>query len=398
VEKSNNIRKTQVGIIGAGPAGLMLSHLLHLQGIHSIILEDRSRSYVESRVRAGLLEQNTVDVLKETGVADRLLKEGLEHHGIILSFNGERHRIALSDLTGGRAVTIYGQQEVIKDLIKARLDTGGEVLFESEAKSIEGLDSSDKPKIYYEKNGETLAIECDFVAGCDGYHGISRKAVPDGVLTYHERIYPFGWLGILAEVAPSTDELIYSYHPRGFALHSLRSNKISRLYVQCDANDKITEWPDERIWQELHIRLAAKGWSLKEGPILEKAITAMRSFMIEPMQYGKLFIAGDAAHIVPPTGGKGLNLAVADVKILSEALVEWYRTGKTELLENYSARCLKRVWRVQDFSNFMTHLLHKMPYDDPFEYHLQKARFDYIVMSEAMSKTIAENYVGLKTI
>lgn len=389
--------RTQVGIIGAGPAGLVLSHLLMRSGIDSVVLENKSRAYVESRVRAGLLEQNTVDLLKEIGVADRMRREGIEHHGVNLSFEGRRHRISFSDLAPGRAITIYGQQEVLKDLIQARLDAGGPLYFEAEATAVDGL-NTDQPVIHYEKEGRSHTLRCDVVAGCDGYHGISRDAVPAGVLDVQTYSYPFGWLGILADVAPSTDELLYAYHARGFALHSYRSPSISRLYIQVDDDEDLANWPDDRIWEELAIRLATEGWSLQTGPVLEKGITAMRSFMITPMQYGRLYLAGDAAHIVPPTGGKGLNLAVADVKILAAALVAWYQTGTTALLDAYSATCLRRVWRVQEFSNFMTRLLHKQHEDGSFAYQLQKARFAYIVRSKAAAATIAENYVGLKTI
>lgn len=387
--------KTQVGIIGAGPAGLVLAHLLHQQGISSVILESRSRAYVESRVRAGLLEQNTVDLLKELGVANRLMKEGIEHHGVYLSFNGRRIRIPFN-LAGERSITIYGQQEVVKDLIASWLDLGGEIHFDAKAHAISGIDTNN-PSIQYEIDGTTQELQCDYIAGCDGYHGISRSALPAGSYKEHRKEYPFGWLGILAEVAPSTDELIYAFHERGFALHSYRSPRISRLYIQVDQNDHIDEWPDERIWDELSIRLGTEGWELKRGPILEKGITAMRSFMIDHMQSGKLFLAGDAAHIVPPTGGKGLNLAVADVKILAKAISSAY-TGDTSQLASYSSDCLKRVWRVQDFSNFMTYLMHKHAEVGSFDYELQKSKFEYIAMSEAMSATIAENYVGLKKI
>ena len=388
-------QKTQVGIVGAGPAGLTLALLLRWQGIESIILENRDRSYVESRVRAGLLEQNTVDLLTELRVADRLKKEGLVHHGVSLSFNGVRQRVPFSELTGGRCIAIYGQQEVVKDLIQANLERGTPICFEATATQIEGLET-DAPVIYYEQNGEQHTLTCDFVAGCDGYHGIGRKHLPADQYNEFRIDYPFSWLGILASVAPSSDELIYAYHERGFALLSLRSPTVSRLYIQVDNADKIENWSDERIWDELEIRLASDGFTLERGPIFEKGITPMRSFMIDTMQFGRLFLAGDAAHIVPPTGGKGLNLAIADIRILADGLIDFYQTGWGERLAHYSADCLKRIWRVQDFSNFMTYLFHKQAEHGSFENLMQKARFDYIRLSSAQATTIAENYVGLK--
>ena len=393
---SDRVKKTQVGIIGAGPAGLVLSHRLYHAGIDSIVLESRSRAHVEGRIRAGVLEQNTVDLLTSIGVADRLHNEGLAHHGVEFRFNGRSKRIPLTELTGGRAIYIYGQRQVLKDLIRARSDTGGEILFEAEAGIIEGLD--DRPRIRYKQDGGEYAIECDYVAGCDGFHGISRKSIPDGALKEYSHEYAFGWVGILADVPPSTDELIYAFHPNGFALHSLRSRTCSRLYVQSDPNDNLENWHDERIWTELHIRLATDGWSLNEGPIIEKTFAPLRTFVVEPMQYRRLFLAGDAAHIVPPTGAKGLNLAVADVKILSQGLIAWYKTGGTELLENYSAACLRRVWLAQDFSNFITKLMHLQAPVGTFEYKLQEAAFDHICTSEAAAKALAENYVGLREV
>lgn len=389
--------KVQVGIIGAGPAGLMLSLLLARQGIDSVILENRSRSYIEARVRAGLLEQNTVDLLHELGLADRMQQEGIEHHGVYLSFNGVRNRVPFSELTGGRCITIYGQQEVVKDLVKARLAQGGEIHFEASATQIDGLDGT-IPTIHYEQNGEQHTLHCDFVAGCDGYHGISRATLPIGSYNEYRIEYPFSWLGILAHAVPSTDELIYAYHERGFALHSLRSQIVSRLYLQVDNDDKIENWTDEQIWDELEIRLSdTNGFKLNRGEIFEKGITPMRSFMIDNMQHGRLFLAGDAAHIVPPTGGKGLNLAVADVKIMANAFAAFYETGSQNALTAYTAHCLRRVWRVQDFSNAMTYLFHKQAPHGSFENQLQQARFDYIAQSKAMATTIAENYVGLET-
>jgi p-hydroxybenzoate 3-monooxygenase len=386
--------KTQVGIIGAGPAGLLLSHLLHLEGIDSVVLEARSRKYVEERVRAGVLEQGTVDLLCDTGLGDRLRREGLVHRGIELRFDGRGHRIALSDLTGGRAIWIYGQQEVVKDLINARLAADAMIHFEVGDVRLSGIDST-KPVIKYRLDDREHVLTCDFIAGCDGYHGVSRESIPAGVLrTYHHE-YPFGWLGILAAVAPSTEELIYASHERGFALHSLRTPEISRLYIQVKPDEDINEWPDERIWEELSIRLATNdGWTLTYGPVLEKGVTAMRGFVVEPMQYGRLFLAGDAAHIVPATGAKGLNLAVHDVHKLAEAFIAWYRKGTNDLLEQYSNRCLGRVWRVQDFSSFMSLMLHRYPEDDGFRGRLQHAQLEYVCSSEAAARSLAENYVG----
>jgi p-hydroxybenzoate 3-monooxygenase len=390
--------KTQVGIIGAGPAGLTLALMLERIGIKSIILENRDRPYVEARVRAGLLEQNTVDLFRALGVADRLQREGLEHHGVYMSFNGERHRVPFHDLTGGRGITIYGQQEIVKDMIKARLAQGGDIRFEATATKIEGIETN-APKIHFEQNGEKHTLKCDFVAGCDGYHGISRKVLPKEIYQEYRIEYPFSWLGILAHAAPSSEELIYAYHERGFALHSLRSPTVSRLYIQVDNEDKIENWSDEQIWDELEIRLGDnKGFKLNRGEIFEKGITPMRSFMIDNMQHGRMFLAGDAAHIVPPTGGKGLNLAVADIRFLSAALDAWYKKGEDTLLQSYSTDCLRRIWRAQDFSNFMTYLFHKQAEHGSFTYQLQKAKFDYIGHSKAYMTTIAENYVGLKEI
>jgi p-hydroxybenzoate 3-monooxygenase len=401
------MKKVQVGIIGAGPAGLTLGLILQKAGISCVILENRSREYVESRVRAGLLEQNTVDLYRELGVADRLNTEGLEHHGVYLSFNGERHRIPFMDLTGGRCITIYGQQEVVKDLIKANLERGNEIIFEAEATQLDDIHGN-HPKIHFTQNSKLKTqnsentegvIDCDFIAACDGYHGIGRKNMPKESYNEFRIEYPFSWLGILAHAAPSSDELIYAYHERGFALHSLRSETVSRLYIQVDNDDKIENWTDEQIWDELEIRLGDnKDFKLNRGEIFEKGITPMRSFMIDNMQYGKLFLTGDAAHIVPPTGGKGLNLAVADVRWLSKALIHFYKTGEDNQLEKYSENALRRIWRAQDFSNFMTDLFHKKAEHGSFPNMIQKSKFDYIGHSEAYRTTIAENYVGLKEI
>jgi p-hydroxybenzoate 3-monooxygenase len=388
--------RTQVGIVGAGPAGLVLSHLLRLQGIESVILEARDRDYVQQRVRAGVLEQNTVDLLRDAGVAGRLDREGIVHHGLELRFDGVGHRIGLSDLTGGRSIWIYGQQEVVKDLIAAHDDAGAPVRFEVSDVAVHDLDS-DRPRITYTAvDGRAEEVACDVIAGCDGFHGICRPAAGEDRLTIAEREYPFAWLGILAEVAPSTDELIYAYHERGFAMHSLRSPALSRLYLQVDPGDDIAQWSDARIWDELHARLAAEGWTLREGPIVEKGITPMRSFVAAPMRRGRLFLAGDAAHIVPPTGAKGLNLAVNDVRVLADALASWYGSGSSTGLDAYSDTCLQRVWRVQDFSTFMTTLLHRAD-GDAFDDGLQRARLRYVTTSEAAARSLAENYVGLPT-
>jgi p-hydroxybenzoate 3-monooxygenase len=389
--------RTQVGIVGAGPAGLVLSHLLYLEGIESVVLERRSRDYVEKRIRAGVLEQNTVDLLNELGVGDRMEREGMVHHGLELRFGGQGHRIDLSELTGGRAITVYGQHEVVKDLIQARLEAGERLIFEAEAIEAHDLDSPE-PTIRYGKDGEEHELRCAFIAGCDGFYGVCRKSIPEGVLTVHERKYPFAWLGILAETPPSSEELIYTYHERGFALHSMRSPELTRLYIQCAPDDDIEDWSDERLWEELHARLATnEEWALTEGPILEegKGITPMRSFAVEPMQYGRLFLAGDAAHVVTPTGAKGMNLAIADVRVLARALVEFYASGGTDLLDRYSETCLRRVWLAQRFSWWMTSMLHRFDHDDDFQHRLQLTELDYVTSSRAAATTLAENYVGL---
>ncbi len=394
--------RTQVGIVGAGPAGLVLSHLLYLQGIESVVVENRSRQYVEERVRAGVLEQQTVNLLTEMGVGERMKADGLIHYGIELRFEGRGHRIDFQDLTDGKGITIYAQHEVLKDLNNARVATGGQVFFEVENVSVHDFDGTNpgvkpgsKPKIRYRKDGADHELVCDFIAGCDGFHGICRPTIPPGVLTEYERIYPFGWLGILADAPPSTTELIYAYHDRGFALHSMRTPQIGRLYVQCDPEENIDKWSDERIWQELQIRLASDGWKLTEGPVLQKGVTGMRSYVVEPMQYGRLFLAGDSAHIVPPTGAKGLNLAVADVQVLARGLKHFYTTGSEDLLHKYSQTCLRRVWKVQRFSWWMTSMLHRFPDENPFDRRRQLAELDYVTSSRAAAQTLAENYVGL---
>jgi p-hydroxybenzoate 3-monooxygenase len=386
--------RTQVGIVGAGPAGLMLAHLLHLEGVEAVVLEARSREHVEERIRAGVLEQGTVDLLASAGVGERMQREGLVHHGIELQFDGERHRIPLSDLAEGRSIVVYGQTEVVKDLIAARLASGAPLLFEVADVSVHALESA-RPSIRFEHDGRQQELDCDVIAGCDGFHGICRPSIPQSALRTFSREYPFGWLGILAAVAPSSDELVYAHHECGFALHSLRSRELSRLYVQCRPDEDIAEWPDERIWEELQVRLGLGGWTLAEGTVLEKGVTGMRSFVVEPMRHGRLFLAGDAAHIVPPTGAKGLNLAIADVRVLAEALTSWQKTGSTALLDAYSATCLRRVWRAEHFSWWMTSMLHRSPDGDPFDLKLQLAQLRNVVSSRAAATVLAENYVGL---
>jgi p-hydroxybenzoate 3-monooxygenase len=387
-------QRTQVAIIGAGPAGLLLGQLLHRAGIEAVILETRSRAYVEARIRAGVLEQGTMEVLREAGVGERMDREGLLHGGIYLCFDNTLHHIAMSELTNGRSVMIYGQTEVVKDLIAARLSAGAPLLFDCENVAVEGLEE-DEPLVRYTHDGADHALRCDIIAGCDGFHGICRPAVPEGRLRIWEREYPYAWLGILADVAPSTDELIYAYSDRGFALHSMRSPTRSRLYVQVDPHDDMANWPDDRIWEELHARLASEGWSLTEGPVLEKAILPMRSFVAAPMRHRSLLLAGDAAHIVPPTGAKGLNLAVADVTVLAHALVE-HLHGRSEAgLEEYSDCCLSRVWRAQHFSWWMTTMLHRDPVDDEYGRRLQRSQLNYVTSSTAAAASLAENYVGL---
>ena len=386
--------RTQVAIVGAGPAGLFLALLLRRAGIESVILELHSRKYVEERIRAGVLEQCTVDLMHELGVGDRLKRQGLEHGGIELRFSGRGHRIDFRELTNGKCVTIYAQHEVIKDLIAAQLAANQPIVFEAEDVTVDGLQLA-SPTVHFRANGVSEQIECDFIAGCDGFHGTCRPSIPPEALTIYDRDYPFGWLGILARAAPSSHELIYAYHDRGFALLSMRSPEISRLYLQCSPDEDIAEWPDARIWEELHKRLAADGWKLTEGPVIQKGVTGMRSFVTEPMQFGKLFLAGDAAHIVPPTGAKGLNLAVADVRILARALEVFYANGNTEMLDRYSETCLRRVWKVQRFSWWMTSLLHRFADGNPFDHKRQLAELDYVTSSRAAAQTLAENYIGL---
>jgi p-hydroxybenzoate 3-monooxygenase len=384
--------QTQVGIVGAGPAGLMLAHLLHGAGIDSIVLETRSRDYVEQRVRAGVLEQWAADLLIETGVGGRMQREGMFHDGIFLCFNTKLHHLDFRQLTG-KGIAVYGQQEIVKDLIAQRLADRGQVLFEVDDVSVHGFDGGE-PKIRFRWQGLERDLSCDFIAGCDGFHGICRSSFPSGALTPYEQDYPFAWLGILAEARPPERELIYAFHARGFALCSMRSPLLSRLYLQCDPHEDIAGWPDERIWQELHMRLDGTR-ALTEGRILQKSIAPMRSFVVEPMQQGRLFLAGDAAHIVPPTGAKGMNLALADVLVLSRALGAFYSTGGTDLLGSYSATCLRRVWKAQRFSVWMTQLLHRFGSEIDFDYRRQLADLEYVTTSSAAATALAENYVGL---
>jgi len=386
------VSRTQVGIVGAGPAGLTLAHLLHREGIDSIVIEDRSREYVEARIRAGVLEQRTADLLVEAGVGGRMQREGIVHNGVELQFDGERHRIAFDELTG-RSIVIYGQTEVVKDLIGARLESGRPLLFEVSDVSVSDLRTG-SPRLGFTHEGTRQELECDLIAGCDGFHGVCRPSIPDGVLTEFSREYPFGWLGILAAVAPSIEELVYSAHERGFALLSLRTPELSRYYIQCAPDEDLELWPDEKIWAELQLRVGLEGWTLEEGQILEKGVTGMRSYVVEPMQYGRLFLAGDAAHIVPPTGAKGLNLAIGDVRLLAETIVDWYRSGDDAVLDRYSSECLRRVWRAEHFSWWMTTMLHLPPGEDQFGYRLRLSQLRYVAGSEAAATSLAENYVG----
>lgn len=385
--------RTQVGIVGGGPAGLVLAQLLQREGIDSIIIESRSRQYCEDRIRAGVLEHGTVDLLNRIGVGERMRREGLVHYGIELRFPGDSHRIDFNDLTG-KSITVYGQHELVRDLIRARLEAGGQIHFEAGSVSVASLETS-SPRIHYRDQEGNHEVQCDFIGACDGFHGVCRPSLPVDALTVFERVYPFGWLGILAEAPPSSEELIYANHERGFALHSMRSPSITRLYLQCAPDEDLAQWPDQRIWDELRTRLSdGSHWQLNEGPVLQRSVTGMRSFVVEPMQYGRLFLAGDAAHIVPPTGAKGLNLAVADVLMLSRALTEFYRSGDKGLLDRYSEMCLRRVWKVQRFSWWMTSMLHKHE-GNRFDQRRQLAELDYVCSSRAAAQTLAENYVGL---
>jgi p-hydroxybenzoate 3-monooxygenase len=385
------MHRTQVAILGAGPAGLVLAHLLHRRGIDSVVLERQTREHVERRIRAGVLEHGTVALLREIGLVDRLLRERMVHHGLELLFDGAGHRIDLTRLAG-REITIYGQHELVKDLIAARLATGRPLLFSAPAVGVSNLDG--QPVVHFVHEGREQELRADLVAGCDGFHGISREACPAETFS---RDYPYAWLGVLAGAPPSSEELIYAYHDRGFALHSMRTPKITRLYLQVPPDEDLAAWPDERIWAELRTRLGRDdpAWQLADGPILEKGVTALRSVVTEPMRHGRLFLAGDAAHIVPATGAKGLNLAVADVTVLAAAIGEWYETGSGALLDAYSATCLRRVWRVQHFSWWMTSMLHRPPDADPFTSRLQLSQLRYLTSSTAAATSFAENYVGL---
>jgi p-hydroxybenzoate 3-monooxygenase len=386
---------TQVAILGAGPAGLLLAHLLSLHRIESVVLETKSRSYVESRIRAGVLEHGTAQLLCDTGVGERLKRQGMRHKGINLGYSGEIHRIDLSDLTDGKAITVYGQHEVVKDLIAARISSGGKILFEVDDVFVDAL-STNRPRVTFRHEGRDCELTGDWLAGCDGSHGVSRTSVPLGALRIFEKNYPFAWLGILAEAAPSWEELIYAHHEEGFALFSMRSPSLTRLYLQCKPDEDLSKWPDERIWENLERRFSFAGSKkVRRGKILQKGVTTMRSLAVEPMQYGRLFLAGDAAHIVPPTGAKGMNLAVSDVWFLTRALADFYSKGRTDLLESYSNSCLRRVWKAQRFSWWMTCLMHRFDQDDAFELRRQLAELDYLTSSRAAATALAENYVGL---
>jgi p-hydroxybenzoate 3-monooxygenase len=401
--------RTQVGIVGGGPAGTLLSHLLHLRGIESVVLELRGREEVETTVRAGVLEYATAGLLRETGVGERMDRDGAVHEGIELRFGGRGHRIDLADLTG-QSIVVYGQQEVVKDLYAARFQAGGSIMFETATTVLSDLDT-DRPRILFRRGArldpeagevrfrdeaEEDELVCDFVVGADGFFGPSRRFVPGGTRKEHARAYPFGWFGILVEGPPATEELIYCLHERGFALVSTRSPEIQRLYLQCDPNDSVENWSDDRIWSEMHARLdTGDGWTLTEGKIFQKSIVQMRSFVCEPMRHGRLFLAGDAAHIVPPTGAKGMNLAVADVRVLAEALSDFYASGRTDGLDSYSETCLRRVWKASRFSWWMTSMLHRFHDEDDFRYRMQLAELDYVTGSRAAATSLAENYVGL---
>jgi p-hydroxybenzoate 3-monooxygenase len=387
--------KTQVGIVGAGPAGLMLSHLLHLAGIESIIIESRAREAIESTIRAGVLEQGTIDILHETGAGDRMMREGFRHEGVELRFDGQGHRIDFPSLTDGKSVMVYAQHEVIKDLVQVRLKSQGQVFFDAKSVAIADINGP-KPNISFRNDENEYIVECDFIAGCDGTQGICRPSIPVSVITTYEKVYPFSWFGILCEAPPSSNELIYALHERGFALVSTRSPEIQRMYLQVDPTDKIENWSDDRVWSEFRDRLATNdGWKPKEGRIFNKVIVGMRSFVTEPMQFGRLYLAGDAAHVVPPTGAKGLNLAITDVRALARGMIDFYRRGDRTNLENYSETVLRRVWKTQRFSWWMTSMLHRFPGNDRFQFRAQLAELAYVTSSRAAATTLAENYVGL---
>lgn len=386
--------------MGAGPAGLTLAHLLAQAGVESVVVERHSRAYIEQRVRAGLLEHRTVEFLSQRGLGERMLREGMGHHGTEFRVYGVRHRIPYSDLYGGRSMLVYPQQELVADLVRLRLEQDGAIAFEAEEVCPAGFErESGQAAVRYRQGGEPRELACDFIAGCDGFHGVCRDSLPAGALRFYDQRMPFGWLGIIAAVPPSTKEIIYALSERGFAGHMLRTATVSRFYLQCDPDDDIANWPDDRIWFELRERLATPGWTLQEGPILEKSITEMRSFVCEPMQHGRMYLAGDAAHIVPPTGAKGMNLAISDARVLAEALIAWYRDGDKEPLAGYSARCLRRVWRVQEFSTWMSWMLHELPADLPereFRQRLQRAQLEYVCTSPVAGASFAENYVGIE--
>jgi p-hydroxybenzoate 3-monooxygenase len=388
--------RTQVGIVGAGPAGLLLSHMLRLSGIESVVLEARSREYCENRIRAGVLEHPVRELLIDSGVGARMQAEGMRHDGVTLRWNGRDHRIDLVALTG-KFITVYSQHQLVRDLIAARLAAGGQILFEASDVDVHDFHTV-KPHVSFTRRGKHQRLDCDFIAGCDGFHGVCREAIPAEARTSFEKEYPFGWLGILADAAPSSHEVVYANHDNGFALLSMRSPAVSRLYLQCAPDEDIGQWSDRRIWDELQTRLGRDGFQLNEGPITQKGVTPMRSFVVEPMQSGRLFLLGDAAHIVPPTGAKGLNLAAADVAVLTRALVAYIRTGESDLLESYTRTCLRRVWKAQRFSWWMTSMLHRFDTDTPFESRVRLAELDTVFGSEKASAALAENYVGLPLI
>ena len=386
--------RTRVGIIGAGPSGLLLSHLLHLSGIESVVLETRDRDYVEARQRAGVVEHGVAQILRRSGVGDRMDREGITHHGIELRFDGRSHRVDFSDLCG-RTVEIWAQTEIVKDLTARRLADGGRILFGARATAIEGIET-DRPRVRFTHGGEEQLLECDYVAACDGFHGIGRRSLPEDVVRTFDRLYPFSWLGVLADVPPSCEELVYARHERGFALHSMRSEEVSRLYLQVPNGTDPDDWSQERVWEELSERMAVPGWELRRGPLTSKSLTPMRSFVTEPMSHGRLYLAGDSAHIVPPTGAKGLNLALNDVALLAEALRTWYTRGEAGALEDYSATALRRVWRAEHFSYWMTTLLHTS--GDAFDHRLQLSHLEYLASSRAASTQLAENYTGIPSV
>lgn len=388
------MERTQVAIIGAGPAGLLLGRMLELAGVDAVILEHRTRAYVEGRIRAGMLEHRTALLLDELGLAERMHREAAVHHRFEMRFDRQRYQIPMAELTGGCTAVMYSQQEIVRDAIEARIASGLPLEFDVDDVRLEDVDGAEPTVRYRAADGSEHVLACDFIAGCDGFHGVSRASVPAGVLTEYEHEYPFAWLGVLADVPPSTFELIYACHERGFALHSMRSPEVSRFYLQVKPDEDLAAWPEERIWSELRTRLGTDdGWELAEGAVTKKGITAMRSFVVEPMQYGRLFLAGDAAHIVPPTAAKGLNLAAADVRLLADALCTWYESGDRAALDRYSDDALRGVWRAQQFSRSMTSLLHHDP-SSPMEWRLQHAELKHVCTSEAAMKDFCENYVG----